>query len=151
MGPSLMMAGKSLVSPLQSHLPQNLKYFFINKFLSILVPSVPFSKATNRMLDDLAAVSSNFISDNLISTMYPPQVIEQISLGLQELQCQLLLLQSGIEPFLPQDSIDEQLADLQLTKTSAIKDRNHKLRKWCAVCVDQIYKSTLELTSGSRK
>lgn len=125
----------------------------LKDILSILVPSVPFSKATNRMLDDLAAVSSNFISssDNLISTMYPPQVIEQISLESQELQCQLLLLQSGIEPFLPRDSIEERLANLQLTKTSAIKDRNHKLRKWCAACVDQIYKSTLELTSGSRK
>jgi len=125
----------------------------LKDILSIVAPSIPFSKAINRMLDDLATVSSNFISssDNLISTMYPPQVIEQIFLESQELQRQLLLLQSGIEPFLPQDSTEEKLADLQLTKISAITNRNHKLRKWCAACVDQIYKSTFELTSGSRR
>ena len=101
------------------------------------------------MLDDLAAASSNFISssDNLISTSYPPQVIKQISVESQEFRHRLLLLQSGIEPFLPQ----EQLTVLQLTETSAIGDRNHKLRKWCTACVDQIYKSTLDLTSESRR
>ncbi|KAL9715123.1 hypothetical protein Ac2012v2_001782 [Leucoagaricus gongylophorus] len=115
--------------------------------LSALVASLPLSRETNEMLDELADASSNFLSssDNLISTMYSPQDKKQISLELHEFRRQLLVLQSGIESFIPEGSIEEQLADLRLSKTTELTDHNTKLRKWCTTCVNQINKNALEL------
>ena len=72
------------------------------------------------MLDDLAD-ASNFpsSSDDLISTTYSPQVSEQVY-ELQELQRRLLVLQSWIEPFIPEGSTEEKITDFRLSKNSLI-------------------------------
>ncbi|KAF5357909.1 hypothetical protein D9756_001573 [Leucocoprinus leucothites] len=115
--------------------------------LSTLTPSLPLSKETNTILDNLADASSDLVSssDNFISTIYPPQVVEDISIELQGFRRQLTVLQSKIEPLIPERSIEEQLSNLQLSNTAKSSDHYTKLRKWYIACINQINKNIQEL------
>ncbi|KAJ3551757.1 hypothetical protein NP233_g13019 [Leucocoprinus birnbaumii] len=73
--------------------------------------------------------------------MYPPQVSEDIIIELEGFQRQLTVLQSRIDPLIPESSIEEQLANLQLSNSSKTSDHYTKLRKWYIACINQINKN----------
>lgn len=115
--------------------------------LSPLSPSLPLAKEANTVLDDIADASSGFLvfSDNFISTMYPPQVAEHISIELESYQRQLALLQTKLEPLMSEDSVEMQLHRLQLSATDKSSDHYRKLQKWYITCINQISKNIHEL------
>ncbi|KAF9451025.1 hypothetical protein P691DRAFT_773412 [Macrolepiota fuliginosa MF-IS2] len=112
-----------------------------------LSPSIPLTKETNAVLDDIADASSEFLvlSDNLISTVYPPQVPEHMSIELDGYQRQLSHLQTKLRPLIPEASIEEQLESLQLSSVDRPPDHYTKLRKWYTACFNQINKNVHEL------
>jgi hypothetical protein len=115
--------------------------------LSTLKPSLPLSRETNAMLDDLADASSEFLSfsDNLISTMYPPQVVDYINIELEGYRRQLSHLQAKIERLIPEASIEERLKNLEFSSGTRSTDHYTKLRKWYIACINQINKNMHEL------
>ncbi len=107
----------------------------------------PPSKVTNTILDDIANASSGFlvVSDDFISTMYPPQEPEHMCLELAEYQRRLTNLQTKIELLMPELSIEGEFQKLQLSHTTKPSDHEPKLRKWYIVCGNQLKKNIQEL------
>lgn len=115
--------------------------------LSSLSAPVSLSNIANATLDDIADASSAFlvVSDNFISTMYPPQAPEHISIELEGYQRQLTHLHTKVEPLIPDTSLEEQFQKFQLSHTTRSTDHSAKLRKWFIAGVNQISKNIQEL------
>lgn len=119
----------------------------LQDILSPLSASLPLPSEINRILDNLAFASSEFLacSDNFVSTMYPPQVAANIGFELDRYQRQLAHLQASLDPLILDTSSEPRLQGLQLSHTSKTPEHYAKLHKWCTACINQINKNIYEL------
>ncbi|EKM82684.1 hypothetical protein AGABI1DRAFT_125144 [Agaricus bisporus var. burnettii JB137-S8] len=115
--------------------------------LKPLSSSLPLPSETNRILDNLAHASSDFLacSDNFVSTMYLPQVAVNMGLELDSYQRQLTHLQESMDPLILDTPSEPQLQGLQPSRTSKTPEHYAKLRKWCTACINQVNKNIHEL------
>ena len=100
-----------------------------------LSPDVP--ECDNSTYDALATLSTNLLtaSDNLISSMYAPQQLSNVSVYLESLREVIKDLQRTLFPSQNnQLSLEEQLKALELSPQLG----SDKSRKWFKTCFEQV-------------
>ena len=101
----------------------------------MLSPDAP--ECDNSTYDALVTLSTNLLtaSDNLISSMYAPQQLPNVSVYLQSLRDVIKELQRTLFPSQNnQLSVEEQLNALELSPQLG----NDKSRKWFKTCFKQV-------------
>ena len=101
----------------------------------VLSPDAP--ECDNLTYDTLVTLSTNLLtaSDDLISSMYSPQQLPNISLYLQSLRDVVKALQQTLFPSKNnQLSVEEQLNALELSPLLG----SDKSRKWFKTCFEQV-------------
>jgi len=101
----------------------------------VLSPDAP--ECDNLTYDALVTISTNLLaaSDDLISSMYAPQQISNVSVYLRSLKDVIKDLQGALFPSQNnQLSVEERLNALQLS----LQPRNDKSRKWFKTCFEQV-------------
>ena len=101
----------------------------------VLFPDAP--ECDNLTYDALVTISTNLLaaSDDLISSMYAPQQISNVSVYLRSLKAVIKDLQGALFPSQNnQLSVEELLNALQLS----LQPRNDKSRKWFKTCFEQV-------------
>jgi hypothetical protein len=91
--------------------------------------------------DVLVIQSSTLIShlDDFVSSLYSPQQLENVASSLQQLLTHLDTLKDVLQPFIPDQSLEEAAANLSLDSKKGTKNT----AKWLTTCFAQIQSLSL--------